>query len=238
LDFRPYKIGNNIPELMQVPEGAGPKVETTLIYEFEGIRQKFTMEDYPKEGSGWTFVEAINVVVKKGYEPPIHDFVIRTQTDDDIADEVLNDEGYTFLLIAHDLEKTNDSNIANINSVYDYAVAHQYRFLCLTASLPGPINEWTESTGAAYPFCITDNVTLKTIIRSNPGLVLIKGGTIINKWPNRRIPGDDQLQAPLDESPIGVMPANHGVRIVLLLVFAFIIPLLIMQLLDKKNKKK
>ena len=239
LDFRPYKIGNNIPELMQIPKGANSDVyETTLVYEKDGVRQDFTMTNYPKENSNWTFVEAINVLIKKGYEPPIHDFTIRTDTGDDITDEVLADEGYTFLLIATNLEKADDANIANINSVYDYSVEHGYRFLCLTASIPYSINEWKESTGAEYPFCTTDGITLKTIIRSNPGLMLIKGGVIINKWPGRCIPGDADLQVPLENSALGVSPANHDVRNVLLLALALFIPLLIIWILNQKNKKK
>ncbi|MDR2805222.1 MAG: DoxX family protein, partial [Dysgonamonadaceae bacterium] len=151
LDFRPYRIGNNIPEQMQIPEGAAADVyETTLIYEKDGIRQKFTIENYPKEGSGWTFVETLSQLVKKGYEPPIHGFSITTAAGDDITDEVLTDSGYTFLLVAHKLENADDSNAGNINAVYDYAVENRYRFLCLTASLPGPIAEWKDNTGAEY----------------------------------------------------------------------------------------
>jgi len=236
LDFRPYKIGNNIPELMKIPEGASPNIyKTTLIYEKDGVQQEFTKDNYPKVGSGWEFIEAYNFLIEKGYEPPIHDFVIRTENDDDITDEVLTDPGYTFLLIAHKLEKADDANIANINSVYDYAVKHGYRFLCLTASLSGPIEEWKASTGAEYPFCTTDNVTLKTIIRSNPGLMLIKNGVIINKWPNRRIPGDVDLQAPLENSALGVVPVNRDIPHVLLLALVLVIPLTILWLLNKKK---
>ena len=239
LDFRPYKIGNNIPELMQIPEGASPDIyETKLIYEYEGIRETFTMENYPKAGSGWTFVRASNVLIKKGYEPPIHDFVIRTVADEDITDEVLGDSSYTFLLIANKLEEADDARIADINSVYDYAVKNNYRFLCLTASLPGQIKEWKASTGAEYPFCTTDDVTLKTIIRSNPGLMLIKEGVIINKWPYRSIPGDAELQVPLDASDLGVLPVNRDLRNILLLALILIIPLWIIWVANKLNKMK
>ena len=238
LDFRPYKIGNNIPELMQIPEGASSnKYETTLVYENQGgVRENFTMENYPKEGSGWTFIETHNVLIQKGYEPPVHDFIIRTEAREDITEEVLADDGYTFLLIAHKLEKADDANIANINSVYDYAVEQGYRFLCLTASLPPSIQEWEESTGAEYPFCTMDDTTLKTMIRSNPGLMLIKAGVIINKWPNRRIPGGAELQAPLENSTLSVSPVNHDVRNVLLLALTFIVPLLILWIFGKKRK--
>jgi uncharacterized membrane protein YphA (DoxX/SURF4 family) len=227
LDFRPYKIGNNIPALMQMPEGAVADVyETTLVYEKEGVRRNFTIENYPKEGSGWTFVEADSRLIRKGYEPPIHGFSITTEAGDDLTDDVLNDPGYTFLLIAHKLEQASDSRIENINDVYDYASQNGYRFLCLTASLPASITEWRESTGAEYLFGTMDDITLKTIVRSNPGLLLIKDGTIINKWPNRRIPGEDALQAPLEASHLGESPADHDVRNVLLLALGGLLALL------------
>jgi uncharacterized membrane protein YphA (DoxX/SURF4 family) len=189
LDFRPYKIGNNIREGMSIPEGAETDVyETVFIYEKEGIAHEFTIDNYPKEDSGWTFVDSKSKLIKKGYEPPIHDFTITTEQGDDITDEVLADDNYTFLLIAHKLEKASDSNIDKINEIYDYAKQNGYNFICLTASLPSQIKEWKENTGAEYPFCTMDDITLKTIIRSNPGLLLIKKGTIINKWPDKKIP--------------------------------------------------
>ncbi|MDR0541486.1 MAG: DoxX family protein [Dysgonamonadaceae bacterium] len=239
LDFRPYKIGNHVPELMQIPEGATADVyETTLIYEKNGVRKNFTVKNYPKEDSGWVFVETIHKLIKKGYEPPVHDFSITTEAGDDITDEVLADDGYTFLLISHRLGKADDSNVGNINSVYDYALQNNYRFLCLTASLPREITEWKENSGAEYPFCTMDGITLKTIIRSNPGLLLIKDGTVVNKWPNRLIPGSDDWQAPLKDSPLGFSPANQDLRNLLLLSSALIIPLIIIGLIDRKRKKR
>jgi len=230
LDFRPYKIGNNIPELMQIPEGAKPDVyKTTLIYEKEGVQQNFTMENYPREDSEWVFVNSINVLIEKGDEPRIHDFTIETEAGDDITDEVLTDSGYTFLLIAHKLEEANDANIANIHSVYNYALKNGYRFLCLTASLPVRIDKWRESTGAKYPFCTTDDVTLKTIVRSNPGLMLIKDGVVINKWSHRRIPSNIDLQVRLENSHMGVPPTNHDVQKVVILALLVIVPLLILK---------
>jgi hypothetical protein len=174
---------------MKIPEGAETDVyETTFIYAKDGVEQAFTIDNYPKEDSGWSFVDSKSKLIKKGYEPPVHDFVITTEQGDDITDEILADENYTFLLIAHKLEKANDSHIDKINEIYDYAKQHGYNFICLTASIPSEIQRWKENTGAEYPFCTMDDITLKTIIRSNPGLLLIKKGTVLNKWPNGRIP--------------------------------------------------
>ncbi|GHV09590.1 hypothetical protein FACS1894162_0430 [Bacteroidia bacterium] len=193
LDFRPYKIGNNIYKLREIPEDAEPDVyETTLVYEKDGVKQSFSIENYPKDET-WTFVEANNKLVKKGYEPPIHDFTITTEDGEDITDQVLENYNYTFLLIAHKLDDASTAHNDRINEIYAYALKNEYKFMCLTASTPDQIAEWKKKTGAEYPFCTMDDVTLKTIIRSNPGLMLIHNGTIVNKWSHNRLPNDNDL---------------------------------------------
>lgn len=243
LDFRPYKIGNNIREGMEIPEGVETDIfETTFIYEKEGIKQKFNLDNYPKEGSGWTFVDSESKLIKKGYEPPIHGFSISDMKGDDITDEILNEEGYTFLLIAHKLNKASDTNIDKINELYDYSTLYGYKFYCLTASLPEHITEWKESTGAEYPFCTMDDITLKTIVRSNPGVALIKNATIINKWADRNIPYGDILSMPLNETSLGEIPENKDTKKVIFLAFILIIPLCLLSFADwagrKMDKKK
>ena len=98
-DFRPYHIGANIKEGMEIPEGAEqPAFETTFILQKDGRQQEFTIDNYPD--STWTFVDSKTVQTKAGYVPPIHDFSITTADGDDITDQVLDDPGYTFLLVA------------------------------------------------------------------------------------------------------------------------------------------
>ena len=82
---------------------------------------------------------------------------------------------------------------------------HGYAFYCLTASEEEDILRWQENTGAEYPFCIMDDITLKTMIRSNPGLMLLKEGTVIRKWSKNSFPDEYQLNAPLDELPLGAI---------------------------------
>ncbi|MDR0428138.1 MAG: DoxX family protein [Dysgonamonadaceae bacterium] len=244
LDFRPYKIGNNIKELMEIPEGAETAVyETTFIYEKEGVQQEFTLDNYPKDGSGWTFVDSKSKQIKKGYEPPIHDFIINDEDGYDITNDILANENYTFLMVAHKLEKASDSYIDKINELYDYSQRNGYDFYCLTSSLSEVIKEWTENTGAEYPFCTADDITLKTIIRSNPGLLLIKDAVILNKWSDRKIPGEKELTSPLEESSLeAVAQSNDGEKIFILSLI-LVIPLLLLSFADwngrrMENKKK
>ncbi len=203
LDFRPYKIGTNIKAGMEIPEGAKLSVlETTFVMEKDGKRKEFTLDNYPD--STWTFVETRTIVKEKGYEPPIHDFAMQSLTSGtDITDSVLTSRGYTFLLVAHRIEEADDSNIDLINEIYDYSVEHGYGFYALTSSPEDAIALWCDRTGAEYPFCQMDDITLKTIIRSNPGLLLIKGGTILNKWGDSQLPDEYVLTDSLDKLELG-----------------------------------
>lgn len=203
LDFRPYKIGTNIKAGMEIPEGAKLSVlETTFVMEKDGKRKEFTLDNYPD--STWTFVETRTIVKEKGYEPPIHDFAMQSLTSGtDITDSVLTSRGYTFLLVAHRIEEADDSNIDLINEIYDYSVEHGYGFYALTSSPEDAIALWCDRTGAEYPFCQMDDITLKTIIRSNPGLLLIKGGTILNKWSDSQLPDEYVLTDSLDKLELG-----------------------------------
>lgn len=232
LDFRPYSIGQNIPEGMTIPEGAQPNVyETVFILEKDGKRQEFSLDNYPD--STWTFIDSRTTLKVKGYEPPIHDFaLIEATTGEDITEEILTDNGYTFLLIVHRTEQADDSNIDLINEIYDYSVEHKYAFYCLTASSEEEIALWRDRTGAEYPFCRADGTTLKTIIRSNPGLLLLKNGTILNKWSDEDLPDEYVLSAPLEDLPIGRPKAVDESRIIGNVCLWFFLPLCLVLLLD------
>jgi len=245
-DFRPYKIGTNIPEKMEVPKDAEHDVyEVQLIYSKDGREKKFTMDNYPKNDSTWTFVDSKSRMIKEGYRPPIHDFSITNAQEDDITDEVLSNPSYTFLLISHRLKEAEDTNVDEINRIYDFSVEKGYDFYALTASLPGEIQGWIENSGAEYPFCTTDEITLKTIIRSNPGLVLIKNGTIINMWSNFQLPDITKLNKLIDETNQGKMIKVHNFFTLFFLTVIFILPLVGLYFIDvtifkkmKKNRRR
>lgn len=231
-DFRPYHVGANIREGMEIPKGEKPsKVETRFILQKDGVKKEFTVDNYPD--STWTFVDSKLVVVEKGYEPSIHDFeIIRWEDMEDITDQVLSDENYTFLLIAHQLSLADDSAMDLINELYDYCLTNGYAFYALTASEEEDILKWQENTGAEYPYCITDDITLKTMIRSNPGLMLLKGGTVIRKWGKNSFPDEYQLNAPLDKLLIGSIDRRSFVHRMVQVVAWFVFPLLFCCLAD------
>lgn len=232
LDFRPYKIGANIKAGMELPEGAKPSVfETRFVLEKNGERREFTLDDYPD--STWTFVESRTVLKEKGYEPPIHDFsMLSLDSGEEITDSVLSDKGYTFLLVTHRMESADDGNIDLINEIYDYSVERGYGFYALTASSEEEIELWRDKTGAEYPFCQMDDITLKTIIRSNPGLLLLKEGTILNKWSNGQLPDEYVLSDDLEKLPLGERKQVSDVHTMGYVLLWFFVPLMLVIGLD------
>lgn len=196
IDFRPYHIGADIKAGMEIPEGAEqPVFDTTFIMEKDGERREFTLDNYPD--STWTFVDSKTVTVKEGYVPPIHDFSITAADGEDITDIVLGREGYTFLLISPDLDKADDQNFGDIDQIYEFCQDNSIPFYCLTASTEMSQQHWQNITGAEYPFCMTDATTLKTMIRSNPGLMLLEKGVVRGKWSHNRLPETTELETML-----------------------------------------
>ena len=232
-DFRPYHIGVNIPRGMEIPKGAKlPQFKTTFIMEKNGQRKEFTLDNYPD--ASWKFIDSKTVQTSEGYIPPIHDFSITdNKTGLDITNSVLSHKGYTFLLIAPHLETADDSNFGDIDRLYEYAQSYDIPFYCLTASTTKAIKRWIDLTGAEYPFCITDEAVLKTIIRSNPGLLLLKDGTIINKWSHNNLPNEAKLSRPISQSSLGKMPKDSVPGKILEIVLWFILPLTLLTLADR-----
>ena len=234
-DFRPYYIGQNIKKGMEIPKGAKlTTYKTTFICEKNGVTKEFTENDYPYNDSTWVFKDTHQEILEKGYEPPIHDFSITDEkTGEDLTDSILTKDGYTFLLIAPVLERADDSNFGEIDAIYEYAKENGYGFYGLTASTDKAVKHWRDITGAEYPFYTTDGTTLKTIIRSNPGLVLLYKGTIINKWSHNALPKQAELNAPLSLIEAGREPENETWTKIVLILICYIFPLTLLIVADR-----
>jgi uncharacterized membrane protein YphA (DoxX/SURF4 family) len=192
-DFRPYSVGTHIPDKMKVPEGAPkPEYKTILKYKKDGTIKEFTMDSLPD--STWQWVETKNIKIKEGYVPPIHDFTITTLGGEDITDIILKQDKFTFLLVAYNLKKSDIENIGKINKLADFCLNKpNCSFICLTSSLDKTIDDFKEKHNINFQFYNTDEITLKTIIRSNPGLMLIKKGTIMDKWHHNDVPSPREI---------------------------------------------
>ena len=232
-DFRPYHVGMNIKQGMEIPEGAEqPEFESTFLLKKNGETREFTLDNYPD--STWEYVDTRTVQTKKGYEPPIHDFALTScDTGEDITEQVLTKKGYTFLLVSPRLAVADDSNFGDIDQIYEYAEENGIDFYCVTASANDEIERWRDLTGAEYQFCNADETTLKTMIRSNPGLMLLKDGTIIGKWSHNALPQTDDLTAPLQQLAIGKAQNDSATERLLIVLLTFFLPLSALALADR-----
>ena len=232
-DFRPYHVGMNIKQGMEIPEGAEqPEFESTFLLRKNGETREFTLDNYPD--STWEYVDTRTVQTKKGYEPPIHDFALTTcDTGEDITEQVLTKKGYTFLLVSPRLAVADDSNFGDIDQIYEYAEENGADFYCVTASANDEIERWRDLTGAEYHFCNADETTLKTMIRSNPGLMLLKDGTITGKWSHNALPQTDDLTAPLQQLTIGKAQNDSTTERLLIVLLTFFLPLSALTLADR-----
>lgn len=170
----------------------------------------------------------------EGADLPYADlFMERMDDGEDITEELLNNPGYVLLLVSPHLETADDSQLDLLNQMYEYAEDNGYPFYCLTASGEQAISNWRETTGAEYPFCQTDDIVLKTVIRSNPGLLLLKDGIIIRKWSHNRMPDEYALSDRLENLKIGKMPIDSIPQKILVIVLWYVLPLLVLTIADR-----
>ena len=183
-DFRPYKIGNHLPTLMEYPEDAEPdQYEFSFVYEKDGVEETFTLENYPKGDSTWTFVRQESKLIKKGYEPPIHDFEIMNADYEDLTWDILESEEPVTLVVMYDLKKADKKQMAKVEALYENCVMNMAQCYILTGSGTDEISTFSHE----YPtlsdgICTCDPVTLKTIVRANPGVIVVQNGVVIDKY--------------------------------------------------------
>jgi uncharacterized membrane protein YphA (DoxX/SURF4 family) len=196
-DFRPYKVGNNIPELMKLPPNAKPSVYENILYyknKNTGKVEEFTEQNYPwDDEENYEFVDRKTKLIEKGDEPKIHDFNILTEDGFDITEDILNDPEPIFVVIMYDLNLTNVEGLKKVNTFAQDCYNKGYNIIALTATGFEKINELKKKYNLVFDFYNTDEVTLKTIVRSNPGVILLRQGTIEGKWSFRDLPDPEQI---------------------------------------------
>lgn len=194
IDFLPYKKGANISELMTIPEGAPADVyTTTFIYEKDGVKKEFDLTNYPTD-STWKFVEQKSVLVKKGYKPPIHDFSITAMNGEDITAKVLSKKGYTMLMVSKKLPEADKMSILDGIGRGRHLQGMGVDFYLLSASSSEEISMIPD-----LQICSADETTLKTMVRSNPGYILLHDGVITGKWSHAGLPEKEKLDRLIKE---------------------------------------
>lgn len=233
IDFRPFYIGQNIIKGMEIPEDAKPPVYETVFTLRKGNEvKKFTLENYPD--STWQFVDSDTKLIEKGYEPEINNFALfDSETEEEVTTTVLNDKNFSFWLVMPYIEKADNGVIDAVEDIYDYCKLYGYNIYGMTSSGREQIQEWKHNAGIDFPFCQADDITLKTIIRSNPGLLLLHGGNIINKWSKNNLPDDEILTARIEKLTSIYGTKENGIKGAFKYLCYFLIPLIFLIFADK-----
>lgn len=201
IDFRPYKVGNDIREQMSIPVGAPrDSVVTKLVYKDkrDGKEQSYLMNELPWADSLWManneFVKQENIVVREGYQPKIKDFKVWNDDNIDLTSQLLDSNKYQLWVIAYDISKTDikgfDRIAANVSAYEQAGIA----VLGLSASSYSVIEELRHNSNAAFPFYYADGTVLKTIIRANPGIVLLNGSKVLAMWHYNDTPDIEEVK--------------------------------------------
>jgi uncharacterized membrane protein YphA (DoxX/SURF4 family) len=185
IDFLPYKKGSDIMAGMTIPENApADKYSTIFIYEKNGLKKEFDLSNYPASDSSWKFVEQRSVLLEKGYKPPIHDFSITTIEGEDITAKVLEKSGFTVFMISKKLAEAGKMSILEGLELGRYCKDKGIDFYVLTASGSDEVKSYSGDV----QFCRVDETTLKTMIRANPGYMLLGNGIVREKWSKANLP--------------------------------------------------
>lgn len=179
IDFRPYAVGKNIQEGMRVPEGAPqPVYEYAWQFEENGVDTVVvTYGNYPTMHGD--FVGVKTTQIQKGYEPPIHDFTMEKNGQD--ATDVLLEKEKLLIVVAYDLEKSDEEAFPAVAEITTQAQEKGYTIVGLTASNTATKSAVKQQYRLPFDFYFTDETTLKTVVRANPGVLILKRGTIQQK---------------------------------------------------------
>ena len=194
-----FKEGNNIEELAVVPEDAPSDVyENIFIYSKDGVEEEFTLNDMSNRNlkeEGYVFVDRVDKLISKGFEPEIHDFKIMDETrSNDYVQDFFDYDNYKLLVVMNEVEKANLESLNKLNKVVAVAKEKNVEVYPLTASSSEAVAKFKSDNNINYPFYYGDKTNLKSIIRSNPGLVLLdSNNVVIRNWASRRIPKPEKF---------------------------------------------
>lgn len=227
IDFRPYRPGVSLRS--DDAARASADVDYVVVYQKEGKQREFSLDALPAEDSGWEFVETR---VSGGTENPVghHDaseLVLFDEEGEEVTQLVLADSGYVMLLLSPDLSEAQEYVVDRIEGLYEYALQHNYPFYCVTQRDSAAITQWHYLTGSEYPYLYADKQVIETMIRSNPGFMLLHDGVI--QWKSH-LSGIDVPQlsaAPLGQSHYGEVLTVNRLSRVLLITLILLLPSLL-----------
>lgn len=179
-DFRPYKVGANIRTAMEIPDNA-PKsvVEMIFIYKVNGVEKEFGEKDLMNIPTGAKFVDRKDKIIVQGYLPPIHDFKLELDGQDNTT--LILSKEKALLIVAYDLEKANQEAMQKLGKLFKDASAKGYYVAVLTGSSAEAVVATKKKYAYNFDFLFCDATALKTIERANPSFVILNYGTVKQK---------------------------------------------------------
>jgi hypothetical protein len=225
IDFMAYKVGVNIPDGMIIPEGAPIDIyeDGTYIYEKEGKKESFTLENLPDDT--WKFVEAsVPKLLKKGYVPPTQDFSITPVSGGDaVHEDIFSIGGYLIFITFPKISTGNLKKSDMLNDLYQYSLDNNINFMMLAHGSVEELEEYSRKTKAEYPAYFTDITVLKSMVRANPGIILLKDNVILKKWNINDTPSVNELKDLLSKNPEKIIADSHSCSKLTTLLLACIV---------------
>jgi hypothetical protein len=204
IDFLPYKVGASLPESMKVPEGA-PQDEYLIMYQLKnkktGETKTMSDKDYMKleiwKNEDWeVFGEPEKKLIKKGYDVKIKDLIISDASGTDYTKELIENPYYNLVVVAYDLSHTNENAIGELNALaLNAAEQFNIRTVMLTSNAARDAEVFSKKMKLFMEIFYADPVPLKSMVRANPGLILLKNGVVIHKWHYNNLPSFDKLSS-------------------------------------------
>ncbi len=201
-DFRPYAVGKSIKEGMMSAEERGlDPTEYGTIYTLKNdqtgklqvVDSKAYIEDEWWKRSEWVIQDELTEqkLIKKGYEPPIHDFEFMID-DEDRTEAYLSAPSVLFI-VSRKLETANADALGAIGELALECAANGIQVIAGSASSEETIAEYRSNHQWGFPVAMMDETTLKTVVRSNPGVLLLREGKVVGKWAHVDLPDVDEL---------------------------------------------
>ncbi|HXH99927.1 MAG TPA: BT_3928 family protein [Sphingobacteriaceae bacterium] len=203
IDFLPYKTGNNLPSLMRIPPGAAQdeyQITYTLKNKKTGETKKMSDKEYLKteiwKNEDWEIIgDPENKLIKKGYEAKIRDLKINDSQGTDYTTEIIENPYYNLVIVAWNLNSANQQALGNLNAIaINAAENYNIRTVMLTSNSAEDADAISKKLKLVSEVFYVDAVPLKSMVRSNPGVLLLKNGTVINKWHFHTVPTYDELE--------------------------------------------
>jgi len=202
IDFLPYKVGAHIPSLMVIPPGEKPD-EFEIMYHLKNKKNKAEKDMSDKaylkteiwKDDNWEIVgEPKKRLVKKGFEPKIKDLIITDASGTDYTKELIENPYYNLIFVAYDLKNADEKAIGKLNALALNATQQfNIRSVLLTSNSAQDAEVFIKKNNLFSEVFYADAVPLKSMVRANPGILLLRNGVVVNKWHYHNVPTFDQL---------------------------------------------